>query len=106
MAKIEYFSGSRPRRYQFIRFRKVYKKCLHCKHSMESKVISLRVTEDEFDELESLAKSGGHKSKAELVRFLIRQEWDGWAIKVKKHYKEHSGEYTSLEDLKKELLGK
>lgn len=70
---------------------------------MGTKVVSMRFTEEEYEELGTLAESEGFKSKSELLRSLIRAEWDKWAERVVEHARKHPEEYTSLDELRKEM---
>ena len=76
---------------------------LHCKSIMRNKTISLRVSEDEFDDIESLTKSEGYASKTELVRDLLRKKWEEWGERVLKNFKEHPEEYVSLDEFEKRM---
>ncbi|MDY6788442.1 MAG: ribbon-helix-helix protein, CopG family [Candidatus Nanohaloarchaea archaeon] len=70
---------------------------------MATKTVSVRLEEDEFEEVETLVSSEGYSSKAELIRDLLRREWDKWAKKVEKHHGENPEDYISLGEAEKEL---
>lgn len=70
---------------------------------MRLKTISIRLREQEFEDLEALVESEGYASKSELVRELIRRKWDEWAEKALKHAREHPEEFESWENVRKGL---
>ena len=70
---------------------------------MEQKTISIRLGEQEFEDLETLVESEGYASKSELVRELIRKKWDDWAEKAIKLARDHPEEFVSWEKAKKEI---
>lgn len=70
---------------------------------MKQKTISIRLAEQEFDDLESLVESEGYTSKSELVRELIKKKWDEWAKKALAHAKKHPEEFENWEKVRKDL---
>ena len=70
---------------------------------MKQKTISLRLGDQEFEDLETLVESEGYASKSELVRELIRKKWDEWAEKALRHAKEHPEGFESWETVRKRL---
>ena len=70
---------------------------------MAQKTISIRLGEQEFEDLETLVESEGYASKSELVRELVRRKWDEWAEKAIRLAKEHPEEFESWETARKRL---
>jgi len=70
---------------------------------MKLKTVSIRLKEQEFEDLESLVESEGYHSKSELVRELIKNKWDSWAEKTLKHAKAHPEEFENWSKAKVRL---
>lgn len=70
---------------------------------MKQKTVSIRLGEQEFEDLETLVESEGYSSKSELVRELVRKKWDEWAEKALAHAKKHPEEFEHWDKVKKEL---
>jgi len=70
---------------------------------MKTRTISIRLSKDEFEDIESLTKSEGYSSKTELIKELLKDKWNEWGEKALKNYNEHSEEYENWEDIRKRL---
>ncbi len=70
---------------------------------MGLKTISIRLREEEFEDIETLVESEGYHSKSELVRELLREKWDKWAEKALKYAKKHPEEFESWQKVRERV---
>ena len=70
---------------------------------MPQKTFTIRFTEEEFEDFESLTLTEGYPSKSDMLRQLIRNKWDEWAARLEKEYEQNPDEWETLEDFQKSI---
>lgn len=66
--------------------------------STKTKTLNVRITEEQYEELEDLVKRGNYTSKAEFIREMLRERFDSFSKYLYRKAEEEREEHVSLEE--------
>ena len=66
--------------------------------STKTKTLNVRITEEQYEELEELVDRGNYTSKAELIREMIRERFDDFSKYLHEKAEKEREKHISLEE--------
>lgn len=66
--------------------------------TMKTKIVNVRLTENQYVELENLVERGEYLSKSEFIRELIREKLDNFSIYLHEKAEKDKNKHISLEE--------
>ncbi len=66
--------------------------------STKTKTLNVRITEEQYEELEDLVKRGNYTSKAEFIREMLRERFDSFSKYLHEKAEKEREEHISLEE--------